>query len=147
MGLFALSRSQEVGASLFVFLDPLLSEAAIDDLGENLLHFLACFGGDDPLASGVVALFGGVAHGIAHVAETPLIDEIDDKLQLVEALEISHLRLISGVYEGLPASLDQFTDAAAEDRLLAEQVGFGFFSECRFEDAGARATESFCIRE
>src|SRR6266478_6730842 len=76
MGLFAMSRGQEVRAAFFVFLDPFLGEAAITNLGKNFAHFLAGLRGNDPRAGGVVALLGGVADGIAHVAEAAAVDEV-----------------------------------------------------------------------
>src|SRR5579859_6404545 len=96
MALLALASGEEIRTTGFIFRNPLLGKAAVADFGENLAHFFACFLRDDALASGVVAVFGGVAYGIAHVAEAAAVDEIDDELEFVHALEVSHFGLVTG---------------------------------------------------
>ena len=147
VALLALARGQEIRAARFVFRDPFLSKAAVADFGEDLAHFFARFLRDDARAGGVVAVFGGVADGIAHVAEAAAIDEVDDKLEFVHALEVGDFGLIAGVDERVEARFDQFADAAAEDGLFAEEIGLGFFGESRFENAGACAAEAFAVGE
>ena len=66
-----------------------------------------------------------------------LVDQVDDQLQLVEALEVGDLGLVAGLDERFEAGLDQLGDAAAEHGLLAEQVGLGLLLEGRLDDAGA----------
>ena len=79
---------------------------------------------------------------VPHVAQAALVDQVDDQLDLVDALEVGDLRLIAGLDQRLEAGLDQGREAAAEDDLLAEQVGLGLFLEGRFEDAGAGAADA-----
>ena len=74
-------------------------------------------------------------------------DEIDDELHLVDALEIGVLRLIARLHQRIKARLHQRGHAAAEDALLAEQVGLGLLAEGRLEDAGARAADARRIRQ
>src|SRR5690348_13825831 len=62
------------------------------------------------------------------VVQPPLIEQVDDQLQLVHALEVGHLRLIAGFDERVEARLHQGAHTAAEHGLLAEQVGLGFLS-------------------
>ena len=45
--------------------------------------------------------------------------QVDDQLELVQALEVGHLRVIAGIDERLKAGLDQLGGAAAEHGLLA----------------------------
>ena len=59
----------------------------------------------------------------------------------MEALEVGALRLVAGLDQGLEAHLDQGADAAAEDDLLAEQVGLGLLGEGGLQDAGAGAAD------
>ena len=92
-------------------------------------------------------MFGGVADGIAHVAEAAAINQINDQLQLVHAFEISDFGLIAGIDQRFEAGLDQFADAAAEDCLFAKKIGLGFFGESGFKNAGASAAEAFGVRE
>ena len=140
--LFGFASGEEIGAALVVFLDPFFGEAAVLDFGEKLLHGFAGFLGDDARAGGVVAVFGGVADGIAHVAEAAAIDQIDDEFEFVEALEVGDFGLVAGFDERFESCFDQFADAAAEDGLFAEEIGLGFLGEGGFENAGARAAEA-----
>ena len=89
----------------------------------------------------VVAVLGGVADRVAHVLEAALVDEIDDQLQLVQALEVGDLRLVAGLDQRVEPGLDQIADAATEHRLLAEEIGLGLFLERRLEHAGAQRAE------
>ena len=77
------------------------------DLGQNLLHLGAGLLVDDARAARVIAVFGGVRNRIAHVAEAALIDEIDDQLQFVQALEIGDFRGVAGFDQGFEAGADQ----------------------------------------
>ena len=111
------------------------------DLLEDLPHLGAGLLVDDPGAAGVVAELGGVRDAVPHVVEAALIHQVDDQLQLVQALEVGALGLVAGLDQGLEAHLDQGADAAAEDDLLAEQVGLGLLGEGRLEDAAAGAAD------
>ena len=147
MTLFALACGEKIRAACFVFRYPFFGKTAVANFRENLFHFVARFLCDDARAGAVIALFGGVADGIAHVAEAAAVNEIDDELEFVHALEVGDFGLIACGDERFKAGFDQFADAAAEDGLLAEEIGFGFFGESGFEDAGACTAESFGIRE
>ena len=75
----------------------------------------------------VVTVLGRIRDRVAHVREPALVEEVDDQLHLVHALEVGDLRLVSGLDERLVGGLDQMRDAAAERRLFAEQVGLRLF--------------------
>ena len=102
---------------------------------------------DDPRPGDVVAELGGVAHAEAHEVEAAAVHEVHDELELVHRLEVRELGLVAGLHERLEGALDEGGRPAAEDRLLAEQVGLGLLLERRLEDAGPRAAEGACIRE
>ena len=131
----------KTGAVGLVLHDPLASELAGLDLLEDLAHLLAGLLVDDPGTAGVVAELGGVGDAVAHVIEAALIHQVDDQLQLVQALEIGALGLVAGLDQGLEAHLDQGAHAAAEDDLLAEEIGLGLLGEGSLEDAAAGATD------
>ena len=95
--------------------------------------------------SGVVALLGGIADGVAHVAQAAAVDQVNDELEFVHAFEVGDLGLVAGFGERFESGFDQFADAAAEYGLFAEEIGFGFFGKRGFEDAGARAAESLGV--
>ena len=83
----------------------------------------------------VVAVLGRVGDRVAHVGEAALPDQVDDQLELVQALVVGDLGLVARLDERLEARLDQLGDAAAEHRLLAEEVGLGLLLERRLEHA------------
>ena len=96
---------------------------------------------DDPRAGDVVAELGGVADAEAHEVQAAAVHQVDDELELVHRLEVRELGLVAGLDERLERHLDQGRRAAAQDRLLAEQVGLGLLGERRLEHAGAGAAE------
>jgi len=65
----------------------------------------------------------------------------------VEAFEVGDFGLVARFREGLKSRLDQFTYAAAENGLLAKQVGFSLFGKGGLQNAGARAPESLGVCE
>src|ERR1700688_751538 len=79
MGLLALSRSQKVRATLLVFFNPFFGEAAVANLGKNFAHFFFGFCIDDARPGTVIALLRGVTDGIAHVAKTAAINQVDNQ--------------------------------------------------------------------
>src|SRR5262249_49416088 len=145
MSLLTLAGGKEIGTALFVFLDPLLRETAVANLGKNFVHFFPGVLCNYARAGGIVALLRSVANRVAHITQAATVDEVDDKLHFMKALEVSNFGLVTGSDESLPASLNEFADAAAENRLLAEEVSLGFFGECGFKNAGASAAESLRV--
>ena len=83
-----------------------------------------------------------VGDRVAHVPRAAFADQVDDQLQLVQALVVGDLRLVARLDERLEAGLDQLGDAAAEHGLLAEEVGLGLLGERRLEHARARRSRS-----
>ena len=124
-----------------------MAKRAVLDFGENLLHRLAALGVDDARAADVVAPLGGVGDGVAHVRQAAAIDQVDDQLQLVQALEVGALRLIAGFDQRLESGLDERADAAAQHRLLAEEIGLGLFLEGGLQHSGARAADALQVAE
>ena len=93
------------------------------------LHRGAGLVGDHARAARVVAVLGGVRDRVAHVGEPALVDQVDDQLDLVQALEIGHLGRVAGLDQGVVAGLDQGAQAAAQHHLLAEQIGLALLAE------------------
>ena len=82
---------------------------------------------------------------VVHVGDAALIDQVDDQLDLVQTLEIGHFGLVPGLDQRLEPHADQFDQAAAQHRLLAEEVGFAFLAEVGLDDAGPAATDGGAI--
>ena len=95
----------------------------------------------------IIPVLGRVGHRVTHVVQAALVEKIDDQLELVHALEVRELGLIAGVDERLEARLHERRHAAAQNRLLAEQIGLGFLGERREQHARARAADPLRVRE
>ena len=112
------------------------------DVGQDLAHRLARLLGDHARAARHVAVLGRVRDRVAHPLEALLVHQVDDQLQLVQALEVREARVVAGLDQRLEAGLDQLGRAAAEHRLLAEQVGLALVLEGRLDDPGAAAADA-----
>src|SRR5438046_3520029 len=142
-----LAQRLEPAAPAAALGDPLAREAAGLDVGEDALHRRANFRRYDLGASCVVAVLRGVADRVAHELHAAAIHQVHDQLELVHALEVGDLRRVSGSREGLDPGLAQRGDAAAQDGLLAEQIGLRFLAERRLEHARAGAADPRGIGE
>ncbi len=86
----------------------------------------------------VFAIFGGVRDRVVHVGDAALVDQVDDQLHFVQALEIGHFRRVAGFHQRLEAGADQLDEAAAKRGLLAEQTGLALFLEGGLDERSAR---------
>ena len=141
-----LAQPPELLAAGVLDRDPARRERPALDVGQHVLHRgLGALG--DPRAGDVVAVLGRVAHGEAHVVEPAAVHEVHDQLELVHRLEVRELGLVAGLDERLERRLDERRHAAAQQRLLAEQVGLGLLLERRLEHAGARRPDPAGVGE
>ncbi|MCY1339553.1 hypothetical protein D9M69_254400 [compost metagenome] len=60
----------------------------------------------------------------------------------MQALEVGHFRRVTGFDQGFETGFHQLDATAAENGLLAEQVGFGLVLEGGFDDAGTAAADA-----
>src|SRR5262245_24874691 len=81
--------------------DPLAREAPVLDRAQHLAHVLAHVVVDDPRADGVRAVLGGVTDRVVHPLDAALVDEVDDELDLVQALVVGELGRVAGLDERL----------------------------------------------
>ncbi len=144
---FGFAYAREFVAAGFVFGDELLGEAAVLDVVEEGLHRFLDFIGDDTGTGYVVSPLGCVGDGVAHVGEAAAVHKVDDKFEFVEDLEVSELGLVACFDESLKACFNQRAGAAAENGLLAEEVGFGLFGEGGLKDPRAGATDALGVTE
>src|SRR5262245_44390823 len=131
VALLLLAQSLEVLLAGAVLRDPLPREVAGLDVGEDLLHRLPPLGTDHAWAPGEVAVLGRVRDRVAHARDALLVHEVDDQLELVQALEIGEARVVAGFDQRLEPRLHQLGGAPAEHGLLAEEVGLGLVLEGR----------------
>src|SRR5262245_6870980 len=95
------AKGEEVGEAGVGLPQPLLGEGAVLDLGQDLAHALANALVHDAGAARVVAPLGGVGDRVPHPRKAALVDQVDDQLHLVQALEVGDLGLVAGVHERL----------------------------------------------
>src|SRR3990170_8614628 len=110
----------EPGASSFVFLDPTRGVSPILDLFEHLAHDVLGFLGDELGASGIITVLCRVRDRITHIIQASAIHQVYDQFQLVKALEISYLWLVTGFNQGLEPGFNQGRDSPAQDGLFAK---------------------------
>ena len=113
----------------------------------DLLHGLAHIFVDNARAAGKVAVFGGLADELVHLGDAAFVDQVDDQLHFVQALEVGGFGLVARFNQRIESRHDQFAHAAAEYGLLAEKVGLGFFLEGGFDHPGVRAADSAGVAE
>src|SRR5688572_1703345 len=132
-------------APVGVLLDPLLGELALLDLLENLAHLFLGLVVDDARAAREIAVLGGVGDEFVHLRQAAFVQQVDDELQLVQALVVRDFGLITGFHQRFETLEDQVAGAAAEHGLFAEQIRFGLFSEGGLEHATAGAADAVAI--
>src|SRR3546814_1238738 len=64
---------------------------------------------------------------------------------LFRSREVSHFRRVAGFNQRFEAGFDELNGTAAQHGLFTEQVGFGFFAEIGFDDAGTAAADGASI--
>src|SRR5205823_6272705 len=87
--------------------DPLAGERAVLDASEDLAHVLAHVLVDDLRTARMASVLRGVRDRRVHPLEAAVVDQVDDQLELVEALVVGDLRLVPRLDERLEAELDQ----------------------------------------
>ena len=147
MAFLAFAQGGKIAAAFLVFFNPFARKAAVLNARQDFFHGSARGICHHLRATSKIAIFGGIGDGIAHPRQATLIDEIDNQFHFMQTLEVGDLGLITGLHESVEASFDELADAATQNGLLAEQIGFRFFREGSFQYAGARAAESFGVRQ
>ena len=113
----ACRMARKLGAVGLVLEHPLARELAASGSRARIFFISASrLVVDDPRPARVVAVLRGVGDRVAHVGEPALVEQVDDQLHLVHALEVGDLGLVAGLDQRLEGGLDQVRDAAAERR-------------------------------
>src|SRR5581483_1042155 len=145
--LAVLAQLRELRAPGFVVGEELLRERPATHLFEDLAQPLLRAVVDDAWPARKIAVLGDVRHGVAHVLVAALVEQVDDELQLVEAFVVGDLGLVTGLDQDVEARLHERGDAAAEHRLLAEEVALRLLREGRLEEPDARASDPGAVGE
>ena len=149
IGWFACSSRRRVKFSLPDLFSAMNSRAKSPDWISLriFLHRCAGLGTDHAGSAGEVAVLGRVGDRVLHAADALLVEEVSDQLELVQALEVGELRAVASLGQRLEAGDDQLGGAAAENCLLAEEVGLGLVLEGRLDDASAGAADALGVCE
>src|SRR4051794_8304291 len=127
--------------------DELACERPVLHCLEDGAHVLAHVLVDHERPPRVAAVLGRVRDRLVHPLEPALVDEVDDQLELVDALPVRDLRLVAGLDEGLEAERDELRQPAAQHRLLAEEVALGLLREGRLDDPRAAGPDRRAVGE
>jgi hypothetical protein len=92
---------------------------------------------NNPRPRNVVAILGRVRNAPPHLGNAAFIHQVDNQLELVQALEVGDLWLIASLRERLKTRCNQCCNTTTEHRLLTEQVGLGLFGEGRLDATSA----------
>ena len=65
----------------------------------------------------------------------------------MQAFKVRHFGGVSGFHQGFESGFGEGAQSAAEDDLLAEEVGFGFLLKVGLDDSGASAADGRGVRE
>src|SRR5699024_5763875 len=79
--------------------------------------------------------------------ESAALHQVDDELQLVEALEVGHLWRVSRFDQDFESFLRELCGSTTENHLLSKEVFFGFFCEGALKYASAGKAEGIGERE
>ena len=133
----------EEGPAVLVLSDPFSGEDAVLDVRQHRLHvLLGLLIGENPGTGDILAVFRRVGDGVVHHGHSALVDQVDDQLHFVDAFEVGVLRSVARLHQSLEAQLHQLHYAAAEDGLLAEEIGLRLILEGGLHDAASRAADA-----
>src|SRR5689334_16192251 len=121
--------------------NPLARERSVLNRLEHRPHVLTDVLVDDLRADGVRTVLRGVGDRVVHPLDPALPDQVGDQLELVQALVVGDLGLVPRLDERLEPQLDQLGDAAAEHRLLTEQIGLRLLGKRGLDHPRARSAE------
>jgi hypothetical protein len=97
----------------------------------------------DHLRTGyVLTVLGVVGDGVVHVGDAAFVHQVNNQLELVQTLEISHFRSVARFGQGFKAGFNQFNRTTTQNGLLTKQVGFRFVFEGGFDNTGTAAADT-----
>src|SRR5690606_24291082 len=102
--------------------DPLPRELPRADLLQQVPHLRPTLLANHPVPGDVVTPLSRVAHAVAHPLDTAGVDQVDDQLHLMQALEIRQLRRVTRLGQRVESRLDQRAQTPAQHRLLTEEI-------------------------
>ena len=125
----------------------LICKGSVLNIGKDLLHCLSRLIRDELRTGNIITELSRVGNRVAHALETGLIDEVDNELHLVDALEICVSRIIARLNQRIETCLHQCANTAAEDSLLTEEIGLGLDAIGRLQQTRSRAADCRAVCE
>src|SRR5262249_5924530 len=122
LGRHAATRQQRRGAGAVLEDEAARVFSALDTRQSSAHRILGCRR-DNRRPRDVLAVLGVVRDPVVHVPDAALVHEINDQLELMQALEVRHLGRVTCFDQNLECVLDQLDAATAKDGLLAEKIG------------------------
>src|SRR5690625_4727266 len=141
----ATTRSQR-GRTCYMLEDETLGIFTILNLLQALAHGLAGVIRDDAWPGLVLTKLGVVGDGVVHVGDPALVYQVNDELELVQALKIRHLGCITCLNQCVKAGPNQLYRAPAQYGLLTKEVRLSFLAESGLDNAGTSAAIGAGIR-
>ena len=132
--LFLSAECPEDGLVRLVLQDPFPREDTLLYVLQDLAHLISDAVINKPWTACKISVFGSIANIISHFAQSAGVDKINNQLEFVETLKVSHLWLVTGFNERVKSGFDECSGSATENGLLTEEIGFGFLTEGRFDD-------------
>ena len=142
------SRVLQFGESLASSIalgNPLVGKLATANFFEDLAHLVLGGRVDDARTARHVAVLRGVRNRVAHASDAFFVHQVDDQLHFVQALEIRHLWLITGLDESFVSSHHERGEATTQHHLLTEEIGFRLLWEGGLDDARTGTTNAVGI--
>src|SRR5680860_821565 len=127
--------------------DPFSGELSILDLFQYRPHLFTNPLIYDPRASRHVPVLSGLGHRVPHAADPVLMNQINYEFQLVQALEIGDLGLVSGLNQSVKASPNQLRSSSTQDCLLTEKICLCLLLESSLYDTGPGAADTLCVSQ
>src|SRR5690625_197556 len=127
--------------------DKVFSILTVLDLGQALAHSPTGFVSNNLGPGLVLAKLGIIRNGVVHVGNAALINEVNNELKLVQALEICHLRRIAGIDQGVKTCTDELNSTTTQNSLLTKEVGLGLFAESGLDNTSTTPAIGACIRQ
>src|SRR5258708_36663277 len=110
----SLAEGGEIIAAGLVLVGPFTGEGSGLNIGKDLLHRRASLVAYNLRSASQVAILGSVGNRIAHAIQAALINEINDELHLMDALEVRNLRLITFLHQRVETALHHRGRSAAK---------------------------------
>lgn len=129
------------------FQDEHLDVLADLDALENVAHDFARLLIDHFRTDHVLTILSIVRDEVVHVDDATFVHQVDDQLQLMQALKVGHFEHITNFDQHLEAHLHQLDGTTTQHDLFTEQIDFDFFTEVDLDHTTLSTTVGNHVRQ